>query len=290
MTDARSPIRRVLREYRWSLAFTYALFGLEMLGSLARPYFLGAAVDGLLGGQFLGLLQLVAAHLVWLVVGVARHAYDTRTFASVYTTFITRLLDRSASGVDVSRRSAYSSLSRDIIEFLQYDLVYVIEAAYNVFGSLIILAFYDRLVVGICLAALLPVGAFSLLYGKRTATLNAHKHDELERQVDIITSEDPVRIREHYDHLRHWQVKLSNQEAWNFGANELVVILVLAASLYVSTVLGGAVHQAGALIALYNYVLRFTTGLDTIPYTIQRVAALRDILRRVNRVDAQVNR
>ncbi len=289
MNPTRSPIRRVLREYRLPLALTYVLFALEMVGVLARPYFLGAAVDGLLAGQWAGLMQLVAVHLTWLVIGVLRHVYDTRTFSSVYTTFITQLLDRSSLGVDVSRRSAYSSLSREVIEFLQYDLIYVIEAVYNILGSLIILAFYDRTVVAICLAALVPVSALSLVYGKRTAELNVRKHDELERQVHIIAADEPARIRDHYDNLRHWQVALSNQEAWNFGANEAIVILVLAASLYASTALGGNVHQAGALIALYSYVLRFTTGLDTIPYIIQRLAALRDILRRVNRVETPVS-
>jgi hypothetical protein len=285
MINAQSPIRRTLNEYRWLLALTYALFALEMAGSLARPFFLGKAVDGLLVGDYAGLTQLVAVHLGWLTVGVARQVIDTRTFSSVYTTFITRLFDRTDSGLDISRRSAYSSLSREIVEFLQYDLVYVIEAAYNVLGSLIILFFYDRSVVLVCLASLVPVSAFSMLYGRRTARLNVQKHDELERQVDIIASEDPALIREHYNTLRHWQVKLSNQEAWNFGANEVVVLAVLAGSLLASTVLAGSPLKAGVLVALYNYVLRFTTGLDTIPYTIQRLAALRDILLRMNRVD-----
>jgi hypothetical protein len=140
-------------------------------------------------------------------------------------------------------------------------------------------------VVLICAAALVPVGLFSALYGRRTAALNVKKHDELEKQVDVISSEDPAVIREHYNALRTWQVKLSNQEAWNFGANELVILGVLAGSLLASTVYAGSPLKAGVLIALYNYVLRFTTGLDTIPYTIQRLAALRDILRRMNRTD-----
>ena len=281
-----SPIRRVLNEYRWSLILTYTLFALEMLGSLMRPYFLGTAVDGVLVRQFGGLRDLVLVHLAWLLIGMARHAYDTRTFSAVYTTFVTRLFDRSFAGLDVSRRSAYSTLSREIIEFLQYDLVYVIEAVYNVVGSLIILMFYDRVVVLICLATLIPVGLLSALYGRRSARFNVHKHDELEKQVDYITTNDPVVIREHYNRLRHWQVKLSNQEAWNFGATELMVLIVLAGSLLASTVYAGEALKAGVLIALYNYVLRFTTGLDTIPYTIQRLAALRDILKRIGRVDA----
>jgi hypothetical protein len=36
------------------------------------------------------------------------------------------------------------------------------------------------------------------------------------------------------------------------------------------------------IVALYSYVQRFASGLETIPYTLQRVAALRDILRRVS--------
>lgn len=285
MPSARSPIRRALRQYRWAILLAYVLFAIEMAGSLARPYFLGKAVDGLLVGDFTGLSQLVAVHLGWLLVGMIRQLYDTRTFSAVYTTFITGLFDNTAVTFDISRRSAYSSLSREIVEFLQYDLVYVIEAAYNVIGSLVILLFYDRTVVLVCMASLVPVAGFSALYGRRTAALNVHKHDELEKQVDIIASEDPVLIREHYNTLRRWQMKLANQEAWNFGANELIVLAVLAGSLLASTVLAGAPLKAGVLVALYNYVLRFTTGLDTIPYTIQRLAALRDILRRMNRVD-----
>ncbi len=287
MSMVQSPIRRVLREYRWPLVLTYSLFALEMLGSLARPYFLGAAVDGLLVRDFRGLWYLVGAHLSWLIVGTIRHTYDTRTFSSVYTSFVTRLFDRPFDSMDVSRRSAYSTLSRELVEFLQYDLVYVIEAAYNVIGSLIILLFYDRVTVLICLGALIPVGLLSVVYGRRTARLNVQKHDELEKQVNIIATNDPVVIRAHYDRLRTWQVKLSNQEAWNFGFNEFLVLFVLAGSLLASTVFSGAMLKAGVLIALYNYVLRFTTGLDTIPYTIQRLAALRDILRRVNRVDRE---
>ena len=163
MIPRPSPIRRTLSEYRWSIAITYSLFALEMAGSLARPYFLGKAVDDLLIGETTGLLQLVSVHLAWLLVGMARQLVDTRTFSAIYTRFITSLFEKTSDELDISRRSAYSSLAREIVEFLQYDLVYVLEAAYNVFGSLVILLFYDRTVVLICAAALVPVGAFSLL-------------------------------------------------------------------------------------------------------------------------------
>jgi len=37
----------------------------------------------------------------------------------------------------------------------------------------------------------------------------------------------------------------------------------------------------GDLIGIYNYILKFVSGLDTIPYTVQRVTSLTDITRRI---------
>ena len=33
---------------------------------------------------------------------------------------------------------------------------------------------------------------------------------------------------------------------------------------------------------MYTYLLKFASGLETIPYTVQRLGALKDILRRVS--------
>ena len=55
----------------------------------------------------------------------------------------------------------------------------------------------------------------------------------------------------------------------------------MTGSLLVSTKDGNTLVQVGSIIGMYAYVLRFASGLDTIPYAIQRLAALRDILRRV---------
>src|SRR4030095_10105644 len=39
--------------------------------------------------------------------------------------------------------------------------------------------------------------------------------------------------------------------------------------------------QAGRLIGSYNYILTFVSGLDTIPYTVERLSSLNDITRRI---------
>ena len=277
-----APIRRVLTEHRYRLALTYVLFALEMLGTLLRPYFLGTAVDGLLAGHYRGLIQLTVVHLLVLAIGTMRHMYYTRTFSAIYTTFVTRLLAQPAGADELSKRSALSTLARQVTDFLEYDVNYLAEAFYNIFGSLIFLFVYDRWIVAICLAILIPVVVLGRRYGRRVARLNREQFDELEREVDILGTRDVGAITDHYQRLRSWQIRISDLEAWNFGSTEFFVLLSVTGSLLVSTRTGDIPLELGSIIGMYTYLLKFASGLETIPYTVQRLGALRDILRRVS--------
>jgi ABC-type multidrug transport system fused ATPase/permease subunit len=270
-----------MQKHRYQLVFTYVLFSLEMIGNLMRPFFLGIAVNDLMKGSYHGLILLSAVHLVWLVLSTIRHMYDTRTYSAIYSSLVTRFLSRRFSQSEVSKLSAHSTLAREFVDFLEYDLVYVVEAGYNLLGSIILLFFYDPSVVGLCLAILLPVVTISYFYGKKMRRLNRLKNDELEKQVDIISSGDRTRIRQHYTHLRKWQVRISDQEAWNFGFMELMVIVVIGASLLMTANSAGPAMLAGDVIGIYTYILKFVSGLDTIPYTVQRLSSLNDITRRI---------
>jgi ABC-type multidrug transport system fused ATPase/permease subunit len=270
-----------MMKHKYRLIITYTLFSLEMLGSLLRFYFFGEALNDLIKGSYNGLIILTAVHLLYLLIGTIRHMYDTRTYTAIYTSLVTKFLSRRYNKIEVSKLSAHSTLAREFVDFLEHDLVYVIEAAYNIFGSLIILFFYDKVVVGICLAIMIPVIATSMLYGRRMRKLNRHKNDELEKQVDIIAEGDHSAIKHHYNNLRKWQVRISDKEAWNFGFMEIMVLVVVAVSLILSKNLHNATVMAGSLFAIYSYILKFASGLDTIPYTIERLSSLGDITRRI---------
>ena len=60
---------------------------------------------------------------------------------------------------------------------------------------------------------------------------------------------------------------------------ELLVLFVIVTSLLLTVDASTKTVLAGNLIGIYNYILKFVSGLDTIPYTVQRVASLRDILQ-----------
>lgn len=270
-----------MMKHRYQLIITYILFSLEMLGGLMRFYFFGEAINDLIKGSYNGLIILAAVHIAYLLTGTIRHMYDTRTYSSIYTSLVTKFLSRRYVKADISKLTAHSTLAREFVDFLEHDLIYVIEAAYNILGSLIILFFYDKTVVLICLAIMVPVIIISMLYGKKMMKLNKLKNDELEKQVDIISTGNSHIIRHHYNNLRKWQIRISDKEALNFGFMEIMVLLVIAVSLIVSKNLHSTTVMAGSLFGIYSYILKFASGLDTIPYTMERLSSLSDITRRI---------
>lgn len=276
-----SILGSLIKEYRLKLFLTYTLFSLEMLGSLLRPLFLGLAINDLIKGSYHGLIVLSIIHLCWLTIGTIRHMYDTRTFTSIYTSMVTRFLSKRNQNADVSMLSAHSTLSRELVDFLESDLPYIFEAFYNIVGSLILLYFYESNVVMICFAILFPVGIISYLYGKKMSSLTQMKNDELEKQVSVIAFGNKESINRHYNKLRNLQIKISDKEAWNFGMIEILVLIVIGLSLIISSKMFGTVLLAGNIVGIYNYILKFVSGLDTIPYTVQRFSLLKDIIKRI---------
>ncbi len=281
-------LQTLFKKHKKQLLITYSLFSVEMLGSLMRFYFFGEAINDLIKGSYRGLLILIIVHVAYLVVGTIRHMFDTRTYSAIYTSLVTKLLSRKYNKVEVSKLSAHSTLAREFVDFLEHDLIYVVEAVYNLLGSLIILFFYDKIIVAICLSILVPVALVSYFYGKRMNSLNKKKNDELEKQVDIISAGNNKSILQHYNNLRKWQIKISNKEAINFGFMELMVLLVITFSLLISKNIHSTTMLAGSLFGIYSYILKFATGLDTIPYTVQRLSSLNDITKRMELQEEEI--
>lgn len=280
MPSRTHVLKAIVLKHKHQLLLTNVLFALEMLGPLLRPFFLGEAVNDLLRHSYHGLGWLAASQMLWLVIGTVRHRYDTRTYTALYNSLVTRMLTKVKTAA-VSRLSAHANLAREAVDFLQFDVNYVIEAAYNLIGSLVLLFFYEKKLALLCLAVLIPVFFISYRYGKKVKSLNRSKNDELEKQVDAITTRNRQIIEGHFNQLRFWQIKISDREAANFGLMEALVLLVIVSALLITVDASTTTVMAGDLIGIFNYILKFVSGLDTIPYTVQRVASLRDILQRV---------
>jgi ABC-type multidrug transport system fused ATPase/permease subunit len=263
------------------LVLTYFLFSVEMVAGLVKPYFLGEAVNDLLKGGYKILIVFLMVHLAWLLVSMLRMRYDTRTYTSIYNDIITKFLAKNKEEKNVSKLSALSTLSREYTDFLEYDLIFILESFYNIIGSLCLIFFYDKIVLFICIITLVPVLFLSKYYGRKMGILTKQKNDELEKQVDTIATYDEEKIKNHYNYLQKWQIKISDQQALNFGIMELFVLVLLGGSLVISTHFNSDKLNAGQIISFYFYLLKFTSGLDTIPYITEKYASLKDITKRM---------
>lgn len=271
----------LFQAHRWRILATYLLFNLENLGRLGQLWFLGWAVNDLLVGRCTGLLVFAAQHLVNLALSTVRQLYDTRTFTAIYADLAARLMiDQRRRGVDVSCLAARSTLSREVVDFFERDLPLLFFTLYSVVGSLVMIALFDRLLVLPCLGFLAVAVGLGRGLGRRTLQLNRGLNDQIEREVGILENEPPARIEDHYQQLRGWRIRLSNAQAINFAAVELLVLLLMALVLVRSC--AGAAASPGALLSVLGYVAMLANSLANLPMWIQQFSRLRDIRRRLH--------
>jgi hypothetical protein len=274
-------LQTLFSQNRLRILATYTLFTIENLLRLAQPFALGWAINDLLAGRMLGVGVLVGQHILHLIVGLARQVYDTRTFSAIYSDVATRMIvSQRARGVDVSRITARASLSREFVEFFEHSIPMVMKVSFSVVGSIIMLAWYDGMIVACCLGLLIPAALLSRFYSGWTRRLSRGLHDQLEREVDVIHSRDEIDVRNHFDEVARWRIRLSNAEAINFGLMECFVLGAIITVLFRSCQLPAV--QAGDIFAVFRYLMVLLMGLDNLPRLIQQFSRLRDVSSRIH--------
>jgi predicted nucleic acid-binding protein len=114
---------------------------------------------------------------------------------------------------------------------------------------------------------------------RRSARINRRLNDRLEQEIIVLREGRLEAVRRHFRALGRWRVRLSDAEAKAFGLMELCVIVLIAAAL--ARLSQGAPMQAGDVYAVFAYVWRFVFALDQVPPTVQRLAKLGDLNRRL---------
>ncbi len=281
----RLSLRTLFTANHGTMSLTYGLFIVENLLRLAQPFVIGWAINDLLNQSFVGLMVFVGQHLAHLLISTFRRMYDTRAFTEIYTDLATRLVMRQRSDdVDVSRVSARSQLSQGFVNFFEHHVPTMIRATFSISGALVMLVFYDWTLIFFCLMLLLPAFLLNAAYGRQSFAFNGGLNDRLEKEVDVIDRSNSEELRQHFDSLARWRIRLSDAEAINFGLMELFILAVLCASLvhYVGGGgLGEAAPQAGDIFAVFRYVLMFIMGLDAVPKIVAQISRLRDVGLRV---------
>lgn len=277
-----SPLRAIFAANRAKLFLTYLLFNVENLLRLCQPFVLGLAINDLLHDSSHGLLLFVGQHVTHLLISSLRQMYDTRVFTGIYTDLATKLVvEQRRQEVGLSRVAARSSLSREFVEFFENHVPLLIKSAYSIVGALVMLAFYDRVLVPVCLGLLLPAVVLNRVYSRRTFELNRKLHDQLEHEVDVIDKCQESSVHRHYDAVASWRVRLSDCEALNFGTMEIFVLAVMVLALLRTC--SSLTATPGDIFAVFRYVLMLLMGIDGIPKLVQQFSRLRDLTLRLSR-------
>jgi ABC-type multidrug transport system fused ATPase/permease subunit len=282
MDDAHNlwTLGRIFDRYRLPILLTYGLTLLENVFELLYPFATGVAINGLLNGDYSSLLLILSVWLAHLTSGTSRKVYDTYIFTRIYGDVATAVvLEQNARGVPTSQIVARSALSRELVDFFERDFPLIITTLIGFAGALVMLFLYDLRIGLYSLALLGPLFLINHLYARHSHGLNRTLNDELEREVDILTSRRAEGVREHYRLLADCRVRLSNAEAANWGVMELFVIALAGGVVIRAVALPDA--QAGDIYAIISYLWSYVGSLDNVPFTVQQLSRLRDIGHRM---------
>jgi hypothetical protein len=270
----------IFAAYRWRILATYGLFSLENLLRLAQPLVLGWAVRDLLQSSMLGLALFLGQHILYLAVASGRRLNDTRCFTRIHADLATGVvLEQRGRDVEVSRVAARSSLSREVVDFFERDMVVAIYCLYSVLGALAMLAWADPVLVCYCLAMILPAFLLSRWVGPQSLLLHGRLNDEVEREVEVIERAQPGEVRGHFDLIRRWRIALSDRDAFSYAVLETLIFVAMAAALMRTCARPGV--DAGTIFAVLGYVLVYTSGIVNVPLLVQQLSRLRDIRNRL---------
>lgn len=272
-------IKDIAHHHRKKLLITYLLVLIEKIGELSIPFFLGLSIDGLIKQHYFPLFYLVSVYMTWVIVGTIRHRYDTRTYTNIYNQVVLDIIDNDKDQ-NTSKTCAHTNLIREIVDFMEFDMVYIVTAIINIIGSIAMIYLYSLNVALLCLGVMVPVIYLSKKYGGIMRSLSHRRNSELEKQVDVISKGNMDETKSHFGILRIIQIKISNKEATNYWQLQLISLLLLVGSLLIMS-LKGAI-MAGVLVAMWSYLLTFLSALEIIPYAIQKWSNLRDIIARIH--------
>lgn len=251
------------------------------------PLLIGLAIDDLIASQVEKLAFLAAVMLVLTTVAVIRRLYDTRAYGDIRVQLGIEVVERHKSQA-ISTSSARLDMARELVDFLENSVPGLITALVQLIVAFIILwHFHWQLSAAAVAMTLLMLIIYSLFHG-RFYRLNGKMNAQKERQVSILTKKRPIAVRQHLLALKHWEIKLSDAEAWLYGLLFVVVTVFIISNLWQSVKL--VELTAGTLFSVVAYSWEYVEALILLPMALQEWARLHEITHRINNSDTKIDK
>ena len=279
LKDEPVTIATLLRRFLRPILLTWVMTLCETALMALIPLFIGFAIDGLLNDDPRALLQLAAVLAGLIVVSVLRRLYDTRAYGTMRVEVGIAQTGRSV-GTPVSTLNARLGMGRELVDFLEQEVPAMMDSAVQLVVSLIVLyAFHPVLSYAALAAAVLMIAVYSLCH-RRFYRLNADHNEQTEKQVGILEAKLSEGILAHLKTLRRIEIKLSDTEAYVYGAIFAVLLGFILFNLWFATT-----HieiTVGTIFSIISYSWEFVEAALVLPVTLQGWSRLSEIMKRIN--------
>ncbi|PIB42132.1 hypothetical protein AOA59_22535 [Pseudomonas sp. 2822-15] len=279
--SASQTLKAIAKAYPGKLFGTLSLVALENALLLAYPLFAGFAVDSIIRGDAGSAVWYAAVVLGFWVVGAARRAVDTRTFTRIYADLaVPVILNQRLQRHSTSRAAARVVLARDFVDFFEKHVPTIATALVSVVGAAGMLLVIEPWVGLACLLALLLCVTLMPGFARRNQRLHERLNNRLEKEIGLVEKVGANTLRRHYHVLSRLRIGLSDREAVAFLSIGLLAALLFVVAISQLTLAPEV--KAGHIYAVMTYLWTFVSCLDEAPSTIDQLARLKDIGKRVN--------
>ncbi len=192
-----------VKPFRWRISFTYGLTVMENVFELLYPFTIGIAINGLMSGEgWQSLIPFVVIWLLHITSATARQMYDTRLFARIYGAVAGRMIIRQqAADISTSQIAARSVMTREAIDFFEFEIPELITVIIAMFGGVAMLFYYDFWSGLIMAGLLVPITFLYLRYGHKSLRLSERLNNRHEREVKAIVDGRAQRVQYHFKAL-----------------------------------------------------------------------------------------
>jgi hypothetical protein len=269
------------KNYKY-LILAYGLFVLESVILLLYPLVLGNTIDKIINKEYYYVLYLILVLGFFMLTAYLRRIYDTKIFTTLYRKVVLEYINKEINiGKDTSTINARSSMLRSIVDFLEVDFPYMFHSLFSIIGSVIIISVNYNLYVGIFVGFfIIPILISSKYFSKKLSVKYSESNDLQEKDVNILSTVNSIKIKHHYIDKNLLQIRISNIDAkYNF-INEFINYSLIILSLVMFTLFESV--TVGTIMALYQYIIKFTQGAFTIPNLTIRYLYLKDVIGRIS--------
>ncbi|MCU0238773.1 MAG: ABC transporter six-transmembrane domain-containing protein [Pyrinomonadaceae bacterium] len=282
MQQQSSILLTIWKNNKFSIGSIYLLNLTEEILYLLIPSSVGLLIDTFINNQGYGIYAFAFTYIGWQGIATYRKIQDTVVFTKVFNQISLQIIkDHQSKNIDTTTINARVELMKQVTDFFENDLPFLVRSIISIFGSAILLYFYNSKLFLAALIIILPSILINYFYSKKIVETTEKVNNQFERQVDVIEKGSFAEQEEYFTQLRQFNIRKSSLEAYNFGLLEIFVFFMILVSIYI--ICKTESMNYGSIVASYGIIIKFAYSFDFIPHTTTKIATLKDITNRINK-------